>query len=227
MSSSKTGAARPEFSLPRIKVCGLKRAEDARAALAAGADALGVVHFAASPRSAQLEEAREIFALDSNVPGVLVVVDPELQQASDWMQATGATAIQLCGSQQASTWAEFPYPILRRLPVDSSAEAEIAQWQAVAAGFVLDHPATAGGSGLTVDFARAQELAQQAPCLLAGGLDAENVSNAVQSVQSCGVDASSRLELLPGRKNPAAVLAFVRAAQQSFAQLSLHDHGTN
>ncbi len=227
MSKSAADSARAAFTLPRIKVCGLKRIEDARAALAAGADALGAVHYVPSPRSAELEEARAIFALDPSACGVLVVVDPGFQQAQEWMELTGARAIQLCGSQKAAQWAEFPSPILRRLPVDSTADAEIAQWSSIATAFVLDHPATAGGSGLTVDFALAQRLADRVPCLLAGGLDAENVQAAIQSVQPAGVDASSRLELLPGCKNAAAVLAFARAAQHTFASLSLHDHGTN
>ena len=202
------------MKLPRVKVCGLARTEDVHTALAAGADAVGAVHYAPSPRSV---EAAQIAALFAEVPPkvltVGVVVDLTPASVGDFLAASGVRALQLCGAQSPGDWADAPVPLLRRIPVDASGAAEIEAWQGVAAGFVLDHPKTAGGSGQTVDFALAAELAPQAPCLLAGGLSAGNTPEAVDAVRPHGVDASSRLEQMPGRKNPAAVYAFVQAAR--------------
>ena len=99
-----------------------------------------------------------------------------------------------------------------------NAEAEIAAWQGIAAAFVLDHPSAPGGTGLGVDAARAAILARLAPCLLAGGLDEINVRARVHAVAPAGVDASSRLEISPGIKDPARVAAFVRAAVETLQE---------
>jgi phosphoribosylanthranilate isomerase len=93
----------------------------------------------------------------------------------------------------------------------------IESWRGIAAGFVLDHPSSAGGSGREIDLAIAAELARLAPCLLAGGLDERNVAERVRAVRPAGVDASSRLESAPGHKDPARVTAFIRAARAEVA----------
>lgn len=202
------------MKLPQVKVCGLARAEDVRAALAAGADAVGAVHYAPSPRSVDLDQFAALFAdVPAEVWTVGVVVDLQPDESEAFLATTGVRALQLCGAQQPAAWRDAPVPLLRRIPVDASGAQEMDAWQGIAAGFVLDHPKTAGGSGQTVDFALAAELAQRAPCLLAGGLSAGNTPQAVEAVQPHGVDASSRLESTPGRKNPAAVYAFVQAAR--------------
>lgn len=207
--------------LPRIKVCGLARLEDVRSAVAAGAEAVGAVHYPPSPRSV---EAAAIASLFADVPpsiltvGVVVGLTPD--SAAEFLAASGVRALQLCGAQTPAAWADFPVPLLRRIPVDESGADELAAWTGIASGFVLDHPKSAGGSGETVDFERAAQLAAIAPCLLAGGLSAGNTAAAVRQVCPHGVDASSRLEQLPGRKNPAAVYAFVQAAQAALDALS-------
>ena len=203
--------------LPRVKVCGLTNATDAHTALAAGADAFGAVHYPPSPRSVEATAMAAIFAeLPKNSWKVGVVVDLDPGLAADFVACSQVNALQLCGSEQASDWVDSPVPLLRRIPVDATGAAEIQAWTGVACGFVLDHPKSAGGSGLPVDFELAAKLAASAPCLLAGGLSAGNATAAIAAVQPCGVDASSRLEQLPGRKNPAEVLAFVRAAHAAF-----------
>jgi phosphoribosylanthranilate isomerase len=109
--------------------------------------------------------------------------------------------------------------VLRRIGVTETAERELDAWREVASGFVLDHPSAAGGTGLGVDLARAARLASLAPCLLAGGLDAGNVAERIAAVLPFGVDASSRLELAPGRKDHARVAAFVQRAHNALSEL--------
>ncbi|MEP7121641.1 MAG: phosphoribosylanthranilate isomerase [Byssovorax sp.] len=202
-----------EFAVPRVKVCGITRAEDLLAAIAAGATAIGFVEYPASPRAVTRERARELIeVIAGRVPAVAVLVDRDPDFAAAWMRASGATVVQLCGSERPEAWRGFDFPVLRRVGADASAEAEMAAWKGIAAAFVLDHPSAPGGTGLGVDVARAAHLARLAPCLLAGGLDENNVDDRVRAVRPQGVDASSRLEISPGIKDPMRVAAFVRAA---------------
>jgi tryptophan synthase beta chain len=129
-----------------------------------------------------------------------------------------ADLVQLCGSEAPEPWQGFRVPILRRVPASEGAEEVIESWRGIAAGFVLDHPSTPGGSGREIDAAVASRLARLAPCLLAGGLDADNVAGLAGIVRPAGVDASSRLESEPGRKDPERVAAFIRAARSAFAR---------
>lgn len=209
------------FRLPRVKVCGLRRPEDALAVAAAGGGAVGLVLHPPSPRHLEAHEAATLVAaLPDHVLPVLVTVDAspaELGRAAD---ACGARAVQLCGNEHAEDWRSFPLPVLRRVAVDQHAERELERWYDVAAGFVLDHPAAAGGTGRCVDLELAARLAASAPCLLAGGLDAQSVAAAVERVRPAGVDASSRLESSPGVKDPARVAAFVRAGLAAMQEVT-------
>ncbi len=211
----------PEVTLlPRVKVCGLRRPEDVAAAVEAGAGAIGLVAHEGSPRALDPRAAAALVALlPPAVLPVAVLVDPSPQEAERFARACGARAVQLCGAERAEDWLGFALPILRRLAVGERVEAELARWRAVAWGFVLDHPSRPGGSGQAVDLALAARLAAAAPCLLAGGLDEKSVAAAIARVRPRGVDASSRLESEPGRKDPARVRAFVRAALAAFEEL--------
>ena len=136
-----------------------------------------------------------------------------------WLRASGASCAQLCGDEDPQAFCELDAPILRRLAVDASAFAELDRWRDVAQGFVLDHPAAAGGTGRAVELELAAELAAQAPCLLAGGLDPDNVAERVRRVRPAGVDASSRLERTPGEKDPERVARFVEAAATALQEV--------
>lgn len=207
--------------LPRIKVCGLTRPEDVRAAVEAGADALGFVRHPASPRYVEASAAAELVAgVPAGLATVAVVVDAEPSELAAYLEATGIGWAQLCGEERPEDWRGFAAPLLRRVGVDADAEAELEAWAEVAAGYVLDHPAAPGGTGRGVDPARAAELARRAPCLLAGGLGPANVRDAALAVRPLGVDASSRLESTPGIKDPAAVRDFVRAARAALEDIA-------
>lgn len=205
-----------------VKICGLTRREDVAAAAIAGADLFGFVHHAPSPRHVP---ARDLGPLVAAVPNalqsVLVVVDGTPAELEELMCASGASMLQLCGDQEPDAFHGFPMPILRRIGVEPGASVDLARWSGVAIGFVLDHPGTAGGSGLLVDGACAQELAAMGPCLLAGGLDPETVAPMIRAVEPLGVDASSRLEQAPGIKDHARLSLFVEQAQAAFSQLEL------
>lgn len=200
--------------LPRVKVCGLTRSADVQVALDAGADALGFVHHAPSPRNI---EATAVAGLIEGIPAgvatVAVLVDVTPEVARGHLVMTGLEWVQLCGSEDPELWRGFNAPILRRLPVDATAEDEVARWSGIAAGFVLDHPSAPGGTGLGVDLEQAARLSRLVPCLLAGGMAPENVAERIREVRPFGVDGSSMLETAPGEKDSLRVEAFVATAR--------------
>jgi len=207
---------------PSIKVCGLTRAEDAQAAYQAGADALGVVAVSQSPRAVTAQLALQVFAdLPAEVWKVAVSVNASPADVMDFCQTSGCNAVQLCGAEQAEEWNDFPLPILRRVGVDSSALSTMPTWAATAWGFVLDHPSAAGGTGKNVDPILARSLAAQHRCLLAGGIQPENVSHLIQQVQPAGVDASSGLEESPGMKNLPKMTAYIQNARTALEAIQI------
>jgi phosphoribosylanthranilate isomerase len=214
-------SATDSFTMPRIKVCGLARVEDAQHAMQVGAEALGVVQYPPSPRSVDAQTAAKIFAVAKpSTLTVAVMVNLSADAAFAWAETSKAKAVQLCGTELAAEWRDFPLPILRRVGVEEAGSDEMAAWLHVASGFVLDHPSSAGGSGQTVDYALAAELCERGACLLAGGLHGGNVAEAVNLVQPAGVDASSRLEDSPGIKNFELTSQFVQNAKLAFATLA-------
>ena len=208
-----------QLQVPRVKVCGLRRLEEVEAAVAAGADAIGLVAVPRSVRCIEALAARELVrALPPGVRSIAVFVDASPAEVAIWLEESGASAVQLCGSEEIQQWIGFQVPILRRVAVREGAHEELERWRGIASGFVLDHPSSAGGSGALVDVELAHALCARAPCVLAGGLDATNVAERIRRVVPRGVDASSRLENFPGRKDQAQIRNFVLAARAAFAE---------
>lgn len=219
------------IDLPRIKVCGVRARADVAGAIDVRVDGLGLgavgfVDHEDSVRHVESADVREMVrSLPRTLLTVIVMVDATRRHADSMLLATGARAVQLGGAERPIDWRDFEFPILRRVPVGDGAEREIEAWRGTASGFVLDHPHASGGAGWAVDLERARALARLAPCLLSGGLDAENVEHAVSFVRPWGVDASSRLESERGKKDPGKVDAFVRAAARALA--AVHGGGAS
>lgn len=207
----------PVLPIPRIKVCGLTRVQDTKLALDSGADAIGAIAVPNTPRFVRAEQAKELFALATTQAKVMVCCDLTPQKAISWIERSGASHIQLCGTESPDQWRNFPYPILRRIGVSRGSEGEAQSWSSIALALLLDHPSSAGGSGKRVDFAIARKLASRWPCLLAGGLNGERVAAAIEAVRPQGVDASSGLECALAHKDPTKLVNYVQAAQQAFA----------
>jgi phosphoribosylanthranilate isomerase len=190
-----------------VKVCGITNEQDARLAADAGANALGFNFYKKSPRYIPARRAREIAAA---APGeylkVGVFVNVEEPELLEIAVESSLDVVQLHGERavlpQASTFRLWRAIDATRTPPahDSRIEA-----------YLLDSPAPRyGGSGVTYDWALAARFPH--PALIAGGLDASNVAEAIRAASPWGVDACSRLELSPGKKDPERVGAFVRAA---------------
>lgn len=198
-----------------VKVCGITRLEDARVAVEAGADLLGFV-LADSPRRVSPEGAARILAALPGARGVAVLVEPTPAQALELARRAGASRVQLHGVD-ASTWpADFPIPAIFAVGVgdsapDASPAADPRSWLLCDAR----QAGRWGGTGRSFDWARVAHLARAWPVLLAGGLSAENVGQAMAAARPFGVDASSRLELGPGVKDADRVRAFVTAVRRA------------
>ena len=201
----------------RIKICGLTRAEDAAAAVSAGADALGVV-LAPSKRRVTLDEAAEVFAdVPPLVARVGVFVDAHADEVWEAVARLGLAAVQFHGDEAPETCATAPVPVIKALRVgpDFSAERADAYRGAVSA-LLLDTfvPGEQGGTGVAFDwYDVAGRLPRWAPVLLAGGLGPANVGAAIQALRPYAVDVSSGVESAPGVKDHRSIDAFVAAVR--------------
>jgi phosphoribosylanthranilate isomerase len=208
----------------RIKVCGITSVEDAQAAVAAGADAIGLVFYAKSPRYVTPVQAAEIArALGPFVTTVGLFVDADRASIESVLAHVPLQLLQFHGNESPAFCASFHRPFIKALRmaegVDVSAvEREFAE--AGASGLLLDsyNPVAPGGTGETFGWERIPAT-HQLPLILAGGLSPENVAAAVKQVKPYAVDVSSGVEIAPGRKDSARIAAFVEAATDAAKKL--------
>jgi len=197
-----------------VKVCGLTRAEDARAAIAAGADWLGFVLWDGSPRRVTPEQMRAMAEPLERPVAVAVMVSPTPEEALEWARRAGAHRVQLHRVDPAAWPRDFPLPVTIAVPVarDGSLEAPLPALEHLV---MLDtaHSTLVGGTGERFPWETARVVAATRPALLSGGLDADCVAAAIERVQPFGVDASSRLERAPGIKDAEQVRRFVAAVR--------------
>ena len=203
----------------KIKICGITNATDAEVATKAGADALGFVFYSDSPRYIEPAVAQRIIAqLPPFVLPVGVFVNHKPESIKKIFDECGLALAQLHGDETPSFCESLGRPILRALRLrDRGSLLALAEYKGRMGvrGFVVDAFSTEadGGTGQTVDWSLAREVAQVTPILLAGGLSPTNVQEAVREVQPYGVDVSSGVEENPGKKDHEKVRAFVRAVR--------------
>lgn len=187
------------------KVCGMTRQQDADACLALGADLLGFIFHPPSPRNLAPEQAAAI-----KTPGALrvgVFVRQSADQVRAVMDATRLDLAQLAGNQDPDFCrAVGPERVIRvffpeRHPDRASLEAELARFAGCMKYALLDAGANAGGSGRSLPFASLAHIAPPAPWLLAGGLSAANLAQALSECSPAGVDLNSGVESAPGLKD--------------------------
>jgi phosphoribosylanthranilate isomerase len=201
-----------------VKICGITNLEDARTSVEAGADALGFNFYRRSPRYIAPEDARRIIEqLPSAVMSVGVFVnegEPDaVARLSDFV---GLTAVQLHGNESP----EYCYALRERFTIKALRVKDDFEPQSVKEyetdAILLDAYARGarGGTGRVFDWEVARRVRELVPQLiLAGGLSPENIAEAIAVVDPYAVDACSRLESAPGRKDAARVRAFVAAAR--------------
>ena len=203
----------------KIKMCGLTNAEDASAAVEAGADAVGFVFHKKSPRCAETAAVKAIVkGLPPFVLPIGVFVNEDAKVVRDIMDSCGLTLAQLHGDETAAYCEMLGRPVLKAIRIrDRRSFLALAEFQGRAGvrGFLIDafSPDAYGGTGQVADWSLAAEAASAATILLAGGLTPLNVSDAIRRVRPYGVDVSSGVEVSPGKKDHAKLRAFVQAAR--------------
>ncbi len=203
----------------RVKVCGITRAEDARLAVDCGADAVGFIFFAGSPRALQPAAAAAIIAeLPPLVHRVGVFVDAPLSEVVA-TAAVGLSAIQLHGRESS----DYCRQLRRALPHCTlfkafrvgilSQPADFSPYQPLVDAFLLDTfvAGTRGGTGQVFDWSLIATLSLRRPFLLAGGLSSANVAAAIRAIRPYAVDVNSAVEQRPGVKDHDLLRAFFAA----------------
>jgi phosphoribosylanthranilate isomerase len=203
-----------------VKVCGVRTAAVADAAVDAGADWIGLVFEPRSPRHVDDAQAQEVVAAVGGRAALIgVMVAPDVSRCEELAERHHLDAVQLHGDVAAAEVALMPVPVIRALNVRDAAEALTLQWWPDLLLMLDSAPADAdalpGGTGKSIDLAVAALVQRHRPVILAGGLDPQSVGAAVRAVRPLGVDASSGLEVAPGVKDIALVRAYVRAAREA------------
>lgn len=218
-----------------VKICGVTRREDAELAVAAGADAVGVVFVANSPRRVTPERAADLLAgLPARVLRVGVFADADAATLAAAARTAGLTHLQLHGRERpelaeelarygraeagAGAAAGMPWGIWKGVAMRAEdCLRTAAEWRDAAEALLLDGAgAGRGGEGAGFEWARARQVTG-ARLIVAGGLRAENVAACVAATGAWGVDASSGVESAPGIKDEAKVRAFIAAARAAMA----------
>ncbi|HET8729926.1 MAG TPA: phosphoribosylanthranilate isomerase [Moraxellaceae bacterium] len=212
----------------RVKICGITRAEDAQAAIAAGADALGFVLYPPSPRYIVPQAAARLMkGLPPFVTPVALFVDPTVEEVRALIALAPQALLQFHGNESDAFCAQFGRPWVKALAVKPGQDvvAAIAAHPG-AAGILLDawHPDLKGGTGEVFDWDRFPRHAGQ-PLILAGGLTPANVAEAVRVTRPYAVDVSGGVEarapdgnVLKGIKDADLIQAFIAAATAGVVQ---------
>ena len=207
----------------RVKICGLRTVADVAAVAAAGAAYAGFVFFAKSPRHLTVEAARELaLAAPEGLAKVALVVDAEDAVLDAIVEGVPLDMLQLHGHESpdrvAAVRARYGLPVMKAVGVaDEGDLAALFDYTTVADQILVDAkpPKGAdlpGGNGLSFDWRLVAQRRWLRPWMLAGGLTAENVAEAVRLTNARQVDVSSGVESAPGVKDAARIEAFVRAA---------------
>jgi len=214
----------------RIKICGITNVEDGLRVVEAGADAVGLNFYTKSPRYVEPETARQIIdALPVGTVKVGLFVNASKEYVCGTCEALTLELIQLHGDEPPEFLAELgTRPVMRAFRVGPSGLRPVTGYlqrcrrlECMPRMVLVDSLATGayGGSGKLTDWSALERYPTQPtfpPLVLAGGLTPENVAQAIRTVGPAAVDTASGVESSPGRKDPAAVEAFVRAAREAF-----------
>jgi phosphoribosylanthranilate isomerase len=194
----------------RIKICGVTRTQDAAAAAAAGADAIGLNFYPPSPRYLSAERAREIRdALPPFVQTVAIFVNADAAQVAQVLGRVHPAMLQFHGEETPQFCAQFGVPYVKACRVKpGTATLEYLRPFSSAAAWLFDsHVPEYGGVGESFDWSLIP--ATDKPVILSGGLSAANVGAAVRRVKPWGVDVSTGVESAKGVKDAAKIAAFI------------------
>ncbi|UGV24531.1 phosphoribosylanthranilate isomerase [Rhodopseudomonas boonkerdii] len=206
-----------------VKICGLSTPETLDAALMAGADMVGFVFFPPSPRHVSLDVAEKLGRQAKKAVKVALSVDADDALLANSIEALRPQILQLHGKESVARIRDikqkFGLPVMKAIAVETKADlAALSGYAAVCDRILFDAkpPKDAtrpGGLGAAFDWHLLEGLDLKLPFMVSGGLNAENVADAVRITRAGGVDISSGVESAPGIKDPDMIRAFIRAAR--------------
>jgi phosphoribosylanthranilate isomerase len=197
-----------------VKICGMTRVEDAMAAVDAGAGAIGFIFWPASPRFIDPHRARKIAAM---LPPFVTAVGVFVNQPLDYVNGVSSLvrlgAVQLHGDETPAFAAAVTSPVIKAMSLGAG---DVQAWPAEVRLLLDVHdPVVRGGTGRTIDWTAAADVAAQRRILLAGGLTPDNVADAVARVRPFGIDVSSGVERAPGIKDHRRLQALFEAVHDA------------
>lgn len=202
----------------RSKICGITRVEDALAAVEAGADAIGLVFYAKSPRAVSVEQAVEIVqALPPFVTSVGLFVNMPREQLLALLQQVPLDLLQFHGDESPAECEGYGRPYIKALRVRPGEDLAAAMAPyAGARGILLDTfvEGVPGGTGAAFDWSLVPQGVAK-PIILAGGLEAHNVAAAIRQVRPYAVDVSGGVEASKGIKDAGKIRAFVKSVRDT------------
>lgn len=205
------------MSRTRVKICGLTRLEDAELAVELGADAIGFIFWPQSPRVVGVDRAASIArALPAFVARVGVFVNPDPDEVRRVAGEVGLSAAQLHGDELPERFAGAAPTLIKVAALAGDADVRSAIELPLDVTVLVDAAdrERRGGTGVSADWAGAARVASVRPVILAGGLSADNVAQAIQKVRPWAVDVSSGVEERPGVKSAARLRALFDAIRE-------------
>lgn len=203
-----------------IKICGITRVEDGLAALEAGAEWLGFIRWAGSPRWRSSEACAEVLGeirerTHRAFEAVGVYVNPTHEELHEDAYLTGVDRIQLHGNESPEFARHLPMPVIKTLQIRDAESVQVAEEYPGLTLLTDTHdPLLPGGTGRQYDPALLEGLVARRRVLVAGGLKPENVAEVVRRLHPFGVDVSSGVEVAPGIKDAEKIADFVAAVRE-------------
>ncbi len=213
-----------------VKICGLSTPEALDVALDAGADMVGFVFFPPSPRHLSYEAARPLGRrVRARAQKVALTVDADDAVFDALVEAVQPDLLQLHGKESparvTALQKRFGLPVMKAIAVETEDDlAAMAPYAGIADRLLFDARAPReatrpGGLGKSFDWHLLENIASGVPFMLSGGLDPDNVAEALRITRAPGVDVSSGVERAPGEKDPDKMRAFIRAARDAAGKL--------
>jgi len=200
-----------------VKICGITRAEDARAAIAEGADALGFVFWPKSPRYIDPAVAMRIIrVMPPSTAAIGVFVNQPADEVNRIAEQAGLAFVQLHGEETGEYVQKMTRPVVKAIAVGSGPVPAMSTWPSDVRILLDVHdPIRRGGTGHVIDWVAASDIARDREVILAGGLTPENVGDAIERVRPWGIDVSSGVEAEPGIKDHGRIKALFEAVHGS------------
>ncbi|ETX04186.1 MAG: hypothetical protein ETSY2_30235 [Candidatus Entotheonella gemina] len=202
--------------MTQVKICGVTSLDDARVAVEAGADMIGLNFYPPSPRYVTPDQAQTIVEqLPPEVAAVGVFVNETAEAITHVAEVSGVKKVQLHGDEAPSVCAALSLPVIKAFRFTEHVRPEMMAGYTTVDAFLVEgfHERLYGGGGAMADWQQVATLHDYGRIILAGGLTPDNVRQAIRVVQPYAVDVSSGVEASLGQKDGQKVRAFVQQAK--------------